>query len=319
MSQSPATSTIPSPAGTPAEIAAEIARLAGELKEEVRRGIGRHGVVDVAFMGGLSEIYLLRPALNLDLDFFVLTERRDAVIGSWLLELRCWLLARRLLAAIECDVRVVRGPVKHVPQTLDSGYMTLHPAVFTEEEYHRMSPVLRWGWRKYSCEVDAGRLRRWAPARRPDVEALLSCRGGILRTLEHVRAGVVELREWALPDFAEQVALVSDGDASFDEYCLTKVATLARSHARCLGHAEPDSLPNEAFAAWYYEHVHASEAFTRAMIAKEDVRRLGYAAAPRDTKDLATRFLTELAQECRSPRSGAAASQSISVRGEDQW
>lgn len=304
---------------TTPEIAAEVARLAGELKDEARRGIGQHGVVDVAFMGGLSEIYALRPAPNLDLDFFVLTRRRDAVVGAWLLGLRTALLDRSRLAAIACDVRVVRGPVKQVPQALDSGYLTLHPAVFTAEEYQRMSPVLRWGWRKYSCEVDTDRLRRWAPVRQPGLEDLLSCRGGVLRTLEHVRAGVVELREWVLPDFAEHVARISDGDATFQEYCLTKVATLARSHARCLGYGEPDALPNEAFAAWYYEHVHPSDAFRQTMLAKEKVRRSGYAAAPRDTRELATRFFTELAEACRSPRSRVAVGQSISVRGEGQW
>src|SRR5690606_2275321 len=91
---------------------------------------------------------------------------------------------------------------------------------------------------------------------------------------------------------------VSEADPLFTEYCLSRVATIARNHARCLGLAEPDALPNSEFAAWYFGHVFGSEDFRCLMHIKERVRESGYAAAPPDVRNVAIRYLEALAERC---------------------
>jgi hypothetical protein len=283
-----------------------VAQAADDLKNEIRRGIGGSGVVDVAFKGGLSDVYEFRPAMNLDLDFFVLVARRDQVVGSWLLSLREGLMRRHPAIPMACDVRVVRGPIKHVPSTLDRLSITLHPAVFTEAEYQNMSPVLRWGWRKYRCEVEPGRLRRWAPSTRPGLADLLQSRGGLLRTIEHLRAGRVSLKEWVLPAFDEINNDVVEPEPLFSEYCISKVAAISRNHARCMGYDEADSLDNKNFAVWYFDEVLASPEFQSVMQAKEDIRIRGYGVADPNLKVLAIRYLSAVLASCdrQYPRSG---------------
>jgi len=290
-----------------AEILAEVTRLAAGLKEEIKRGIGDNGVIDVAFMGGLSPIYPFRPALNLDLDFCVVAQRRDAVLGAWLLDLRSWCLREWRIGQLTCDVRVVRGPIKDVPSTLDRAHLTLHPAVFVEDEYRRMSPLLRWSWRKYACEVDPDRLHRLAPSQRPGLPELLSSRGGVQRTIEHLEEGIADMREWVLPGFEESPQRVTKADPLWVEYCLSKVAVIARGHARCLGLAEPDFLANEPFADWYYENVFRSEEFRQLMKTKENVRRSGYGVSPPDVHGLTLTYLRRVANLCGEAASSIAA------------
>ena len=283
-----------------AAILAEVARLATVVKHEIRLGIGHNGVIDVAFMGGLSDIYPFRPALNLDFDFLVVAERRDENLGRWLVGLRDWVLERRRRTEIQCDVRVVRGPFKQVPARLESAHVTLHVAVFLEREYPLVTPLLRWAWRKYTCEHERDRLRIAAPPAPPDMLELLEGRGGILRTIHHLQAGAVELSEWLLPHFTEITHCVGVTDPLFTEYCLAKVATIARNHARCLQLAEPDALTNGEFADWYFERILRSDDFRRSMQIKEVVRESGYASAPHDIRDIAIRYLEQAADACRA-------------------
>jgi len=255
-------------------------------------------------MGGLSDIYPFQPAMSLDLDFFIRVAERNSRVGAWLLSVTEWCdeVLRRWNG--HCDVRVVRGPIKPVHERLTDIAITLHPAVFSADEYAKMSPFLRWGWRKYRCEVDTTWLARLAPADPPTPQALLTCRGGVLRTLLKLREGTVELREWCLPDFRETTLVALHGDTLFIEYCLSKAAGAARNHARCLGWLEPDYLTNDEFGPWYLSNIMGSNAFERLMIAKRTARLSGYGSIDTDVRWLAIEYFTELETAVAGPQAG---------------
>jgi len=259
-------------------------------------------VEDLAFIGNASTVYPWEPAMIIDLDVCMFVTHMDETTGRWLQAFANSLEALMENRGIDFELRIIRGPYKPVREDVIRPAMVLHGAVFTEKTYLEEAALMRWGWRKYQCEVDAERLVRLAP-QKPNLETLLHGPKGVNERLAAIRKGLIVLQERLLPSL-EFVDITFDVDHPlFAEYCLTAGATTARNHARVLGRMEADRLTNQEFFPWYFSNVFASLDLAELVRLKAGVRQTGYKNLMPRVRELAWNYLESLGGSLSEQRS----------------
>lgn len=266
-----------------------------QVKKAIAAGIEEGVLEDLAFIGNASDLYRWEPCGIVDLDVCLFVQRHDRSVGLWLLTLRKLIVESLRDKDIDVDLRIIRGAYKNAVIDLRSPSIVAHVSLFTEQMYLRRPILLRWAWRKYSCVIESGKLRRLAPAR-PDFNELLHGRAGVLQKLESIESGNAPLVELNLPDLNETRWSVHLGDPLFAEYCLSAAATCSRNHARVLGLSEPDALGNSAFAEWYDRTLIQSSPLLEVFRLKHLIRTHGYADALTTAPSLARNYLQQLRQ-----------------------
>lgn len=266
------------------------------VQEPFRAALDLPFVQDVAFIGNTGGTYSWTPAFFIDVDICVFVDQMNLQAGEWLVGTGALLRNALDSIGIDFELRIIRGAYKPAMFHLTRPIALAHLAVFTERSYLDHGALLRWGWRKYPCLREPGRLMKLAPAC-PTPADLLHGPRGVRERLAAVRAGKVEMTEHRLPSFTEHQLIFHRDDPIFVEYCLSACASMARSHARVLGHGEADRLGNPAFFLWYVERLLHSEALQKVVELKNRVRKEGYRVAAFLAESLTERFLTELAVE----------------------
>ena len=264
-----------------------------EVKARLLAGLQEPVVVDLAFIGNTSAVYDWTPCQMVDLDCFLFARELDERLGSWLLGLRDTMAERLEARNISFEVRIVEGPYKPSMSRLDRPVIVAHLGVFTEETYLRSPALKRWAWRKYRCEREAGRLRRYAPAP-PDLDDFVYGPKGLDERLAAMRAGAVRMTEWLLPSLATRSFEIRTDDVAFQECCFAYCANSARNHARALGFLEADSLGNADFFLWYDRSLFRSEALLQLMRLKARCRDTGFDLDTDQTRRLALAYLEGL-------------------------
>jgi hypothetical protein len=274
-------------------------RIIGVVQRPFHEALGLRFVQDVAFIGNTGGTYPWEPTLFVDVDICVFVEDLGESVGKWLVQIGTTVARDIEPLGVDFELRVVRGPYKPALARPIRPVVLAHIALFTEHSYRERGALLRWGWRKYKCIREPERLRRLAPSR-PTATELLFGPGGVEARLTCVRSGRVEMTEYLLPGFSPRLLSFGRRDPIFSEYCLSACATMARSHARVLGHPEADHLANSEFFPWYRRNLLSSSELSQAMSLKQRVRAEGYWMAIGSAPALAARFLAELASEVRA-------------------
>lgn len=266
------------------------------VKEAFLEGLTAGPLQDLAFVGNSGDVYQWEPSLIIDLDVCLFVHAIERPVGTWLQELRLRLFDEMARAGIDFDLKVIKGSYKQTSVNLSRPIFVAHLSLFTEELYSRGAPLMRWGWRKYSCVLDKGRLSRLAPAEKPDIVELLHGRSGVMQKIASIESGRSPLVELRLPDLAQVEWTACRGEPLFAEYCMAAGAICSRNHARVLGFAEPDQLGNREFVAWYDRTVLKSLPFRELMALKERVRVSGYGEALHLAPKLAREYLVDVAK-----------------------
>ena len=271
----------------------KLVAMVNRVKALVLESLEQPCIEDIAFIGNASDRYVWEPAMIIDLDVCIFVKAMDRITGVFLLDLshRITDLLARQDAAFE--FKIVRGPYKPTPMWVTRPFMVLHGAVFTEETYLAEAPILRWGWKKYSCQNEPDRLARLAP-QKPGIPMLLAGPKGIQEKIAGISSGRVLMQERILPELNWVSHEYTPNHPLFAEYCLNAGATTARNHARVAGRPEADSLPNSAFFPWYHREIFSCEAFLALMEGKAAARHRGYGGLMPRVRDLALEYLRRL-------------------------
>ena len=292
------------PATQPAQIgdnasAATLCPVIEAIKSDLCDGVRKDRCADLAFLGNSSSIYRWTPCFMVDLDIFLFADVLDERLGNWLLDCAAWWRAGLLRQHVDFELRIVEGPYKPAIARLKRPVIVLHLGVFTERSYLASPPLKRWGWRKYKCLAEPGRLARLAPSR-PDLTELLCGHKGVEYRLNAIASGSVTMHELVLPSFREVVFSVSLDHVNFVECCFAYALSSARNHARVLGLEEADSFPNETYFEWYSENVLNSEALLRLLQIKTRCRNTGFDVDKSLVQTLTVQYLRSLSETLRT-------------------
>lgn len=265
-------------------------------QEELRAGIGHAGIVDVAFIGNTSGVYIWEPAMIVDIDVCLFVESTGREVGCWLLALGDRLRAGMEALGVDFELKVVRGPYKPAAWRLERPVAVAHVAVFTESAYRELPRSLRWSWRKYRCVVVPDRMfveGDEAPGWQ-ELQAIAE------RKLFRIEAGRVLVTQWELPDFMERLREFTTGHPIFAEYCLAGPLICARVHGRILRRAEADQLSNRDYVEWYRREIMETAELKELFQLKERARQRGYEGLIPSVNALASRYLSDLIQHIDS-------------------
>ena len=263
------------------------------VKAGILESLEQSFVLDLAFIGNASSVYPWEPAMIIDLDVCLFVTALDQAAGGWLLDFNRRMRSTLDERGMDFELRIIRGPYKPVRDRIDRPAMVLHGAVFTEAAYLEEAALMRWGWQKYICEVEARRLVRLAPAK-PGIAMLLNGAKGVNERLAQIKDGRIVLQERQLPSLKFTELSFASDHPLFAEYCLTAGATTARNHARVIGREEANRLPNEQFFPWYQQEVFASESLAELIQMKSQARQTGYGGLMPRVGLLAEHYLTAL-------------------------
>jgi len=271
----------------------------GHLREAMLSLPGRGGITDVALIGSAGDIYAWIPSRIVDFDAFVFVEKLDSTAGYALQVFEREMRERHHALGVDFELRIIQGAYKPQRRPEDHPIVLAHLGVFDETTYLGESVVKRWGWRKYTCQREPGRLARLSN-RKPAAEDLLNGPRGVCEKLADLYCGRTSMIEWILPHFAAALRVFDSGNPIFAEFCHGAAATTARHHARLYGCTEADSLGNCDFFRWYDRCILKTHSLLPLMELKARSRNQGFDDVER-SRALAIDFL-EAVKHTLSPR-----------------
>lgn len=265
-------------------------------KDAFLGGLKEGRLLDIAFIGNASTIYVWEPGRIIDVDICIFVQEKNLAVGSWLYDLRQRLTSEFATRDIQFDLRLVKGAYKDAVRIVQQPHLVVHIALFTEDSYLECSKLMRWGWRKYLCITEPHRLGRLAPVR-PSAQDVLD---SVEKRLADILDGCAHFTETVLPDLRQVQWTAKRGDPLFAEHCLSGALVCARIHARILGALEPDSLNNSDFVAWYNQTVMLSPELRTIVDLKVNARNEGYSEATMVAPALFSDYLHRLRRQLES-------------------
>jgi|GEM_PF-3796752 len=255
---------------------------------------------DYAFLGAASENYSWRPSPNAEVDVCIFIKDFSMDSGEKMISLRNQIVETMRSYDVQAEFRVIRGPYKRTPGVFTGTSLTVHGAIFTAHDYEiNAAKLLRWSWRKYSCNTTQNRLRIMSGIK-PDLNELLTGRLGVSERITKLQSKEISMQELVFPNFEWVKFPIEFGTSMFYEYSMACAANTSRNHGRVMKFDEADYLNNEEYFQFYSENLFKSKNFDCVMDLKKNARLKGYSEIDIRSYDCSLGYLCELRDHLES-------------------
>lgn len=264
------------------------------LKDSFNHMLSEEFFCDYAMLGAASDNYSWRPSPNAEVDVCIFIKDFSMLSGQKMIMLRERLIETMLNYNIQSEFRVIRGPYKSTPSEFSGTFLTVHGAIFTDQDYEiNAARLLRWSWRKYKCMAMTNRLKIMSGTK-PDLNELLTGKLGVCERIAKLETKNIFMQELVFPDFSWDKFAIENGSNMFYEYAIACAANTSRNHGRVLEFEEADYLDNDDYFEFYSENVFKSTNFDNVIGLKKHVRLNGYSDIDNRSYDHSLGYLCEL-------------------------